>query len=218
MKYYVLYKIDKYNNIENVKKKKFNKAMKQIAEIQKKIEFELIFSQRQSFFKRKEILVSENEDFLYMMASGGVFSDVIYCKNTKSKYKITDFQGEQFKIMYPYQQYDWKITKETKVIKGYTCFKAITEWEEYDHGRDITLKFKPFVWFTFDLPFPYGPKGLDGLPGLVLEGSFNGVTYFKVSKIEKRDDIMFPKIKHSEEIKFKDYLKLIGENSRMGRR
>ena len=35
-----------------------------------------------------------------------------------------------------------------------------------------------------ELPYQYGPRGLDGLPGLVLEGKFSTGIYFYASKIE----------------------------------
>ncbi|BFG69603.1 hypothetical protein KACHI17_04840 [Sediminibacterium sp. KACHI17] len=56
---------------------------------------------------------------------------------------------------------DWKISPETKEIKGYTCQKATTEFK----GRFYE------VWFCPKVPYPYGPWKLGGLPGLILEAS-----------------------------------------------
>src|SRR5699024_11197932 len=34
------------------------------------------------------------------------------------------------------------------------------------------------AWFTPDLPFQFGPIGYAGLPGLILELSIRGITYY----------------------------------------
>lgn len=54
---------------------------------------------------------------------------------------------------------EWEIKQEQKKIKQYNCIKAIATYE----GRKYT------AWFTPDIPVPYGPYKLGGLPGLILE-------------------------------------------------
>ncbi|MDM1521909.1 GLPGLI family protein [Empedobacter stercoris] len=54
---------------------------------------------------------------------------------------------------------NWKITKESQKMLGYTCYKATTKFR----GRDYT------AWFTPELPYNYGPWKLGGLPGLILK-------------------------------------------------
>lgn len=51
----------------------------------------------------------------------------------------------------------WVLTNETKNIKGYECLKAKIE--------DTKIE----VWYTPKIPVKHGPKGINGLPGLVLE-------------------------------------------------
>lgn len=77
-----------------------------------------------------------------------------------------------------YKNPTWKITKETKKIKGYTCFKAL----EVDAKKKKELL--KTAWFTKEIPFAYGPKEIGGLPGLILELSY-GHKSFVAEKIVK---------------------------------
>ncbi|MFC6097227.1 GLPGLI family protein [Flavobacterium qiangtangense] len=54
---------------------------------------------------------------------------------------------------------NWKISKEIKKIGKFNCKKATSNFR----GRIYT------AWFTSDIPLPYGPWKLHGLPGLILE-------------------------------------------------
>jgi GLPGLI family protein len=54
----------------------------------------------------------------------------------------------------------------------------------YNPVKNRKLVFTPIVWFTPDIPASFGSKGLDGLPGLVLEGTINGKKFIYASKIE----------------------------------
>lgn len=65
----------------------------------------------------------------------------------------------QYRLDDTFPQLEWKLMAQTKTIGGYTCQRA----ETYFKGRDYS------VWFSPDLPFPYGPWKLQGLPGLILE-------------------------------------------------
>lgn len=74
-----------------------------------------------------------------------------------------------------YHNFEWYISDETKTVAGYPCVKATTTYR----GRIWT------AWYTPQIPVPFGPWKLHGLPGLILEAtdSKNEITY-KAVKIE----------------------------------
>lgn len=65
-------------------------------------------------------------------------------------------------------KYKWKITDETKIINGYKVKKAITGSIELDKSSDYYYG-NVVAWFCPDLPIPSGPARYYGLPGLILE-------------------------------------------------
>ena len=146
------------------------------------IECKLYFTKSKSLYSLVEKLdVGDPSAYkmVALQAKGKYYKDI----NNKEKITQTEF-GALLNIIHPYDEYKWEITNDTKIISGYKCYKAICTYEEFDKRRDKMLTFNPEVWFAPELSFPFGPLGLDGVPGLVLEASFNSRTYFYASKIE----------------------------------
>jgi len=69
---------------------------------------------------------------------------------------------EPFVVVDNWVEMDWKLTTEKKLISNYECTKATTVFR----GTEFT------VWFTDEIPFPYGPLKLFGLSGVILETSY----------------------------------------------
>lgn len=72
-------------------------------------------------------------------------------KKLKSKMYLFEDEGAE--------RLDWVLREEFKNISGYYCQKATVLFR----GRNYD------AWFTTEIPLPYGPWKLGGLPGLILE-------------------------------------------------
>lgn len=73
--------------------------------------------------------------------------------NNNLKFKKFFFEDEGA------QHLNWILKDDTKIISGYECQRASV----FFRGRNYE------AWFTTEIPLPYGPWKLGGLPGLILE-------------------------------------------------
>ncbi|OYU85578.1 MAG: hypothetical protein CFE24_01355 [Flavobacterium sp. BFFFF2] len=60
-------------------------------------------------------------------------------------------------------QFQWKLHNEQKKIDHYNCLKATSEIKNGDKTTLVT------AWYCPQIPVSFGPKGYNGLPGLILE-------------------------------------------------
>lgn len=67
----------------------------------------------------------------------------------------------------PRPQHDWQFSNATKEVAGFTCKAATTVFR----GRTYTC------WYTSEIPLPFGPWKLSGLPGLILEAASEDGAY-----------------------------------------
>ena len=146
-------------------------------------------------------LYVENQTTLYIASyNTQVFSDAEYeAKRTrfdalkdylkvdhkKKEILFFEYLGQNAVLIKDeYNNLKWDITSETKTIAGYECTKATTSFR----GRDW------IVWFSPEIPLPYGPWKLHGLPGLILEAEDSTNTYvWSAEKIEYRRDPVLDK-------------------------
>ena len=99
---------------------------------------------------------------------------------------------------------NWKITDEFKDIGEYKCQKATS----YFRGRTYNC------WFTQQIPIPFGPWKLQGLPGLIIEvKDAKKEIYFRVTKVTFKDTITINNFPDEEKaIPLKKYIEVILPN------
>ncbi len=151
-------------------------------------EFTLAFNKDESVYQ-----VVESLDAPQAMGSGvqvvvaGTGSDAVLYKNiTQNRFaNKTDVFGKIFLVKDSIAPTEWTLTKETKNIGEYLCFKATrtdtrttmasmsSEGTEQD-GQDSETKTEEITitaWYTLQIPLGHGPSNYGGLPGLILEAS-----------------------------------------------
>ena len=101
----------------------------------------------------------------------------------------------------PTPKIKWDITEENKKVGRYTVYKATGDFR----GRIYT------AWFTTEIPVPYGPWKLQGLPGLILEAYDTHKEiywYFKALEYPTEHTDLLRPIKNEQKwLSFNDYRK-----------
>lgn len=184
----VTYKFDFYNEIANENQSTISpetkKQINYVDDILKQNEYCLYISKNRSIYKKINKIESIEETNKFAVIAKTLSGGTYYC-DTEAKEKICQKEnGEIFNITRPLDEYKWTFTNESKMINGYKCYKATSHKEEFSKFRGKSISISPIVWYAPELPLPFGPSGLDGLPGLVLEGSMNGKSYFYATKID----------------------------------
>ena len=83
----------------------------------------------------------------------------------------------------PLAEMDWTIIEDsTANVLGYECMMAESDY----HGR----RWK--AWFTPEIPMPFGPWKLHGLPGLILKADADGGFAFVATGLERTDREITP--------------------------
>lgn len=144
-----------------------------------------------------------------MMGGGGT-----YYKNVKDKAYTVDkeFMGKEFLVKDTLRNFNWKMEAESRVIGGYTCYKATavipaskTDFRNFRMKKeeeakkaetttdgakktsflseiDLPSEITITAWYTPEIPVNQGPEGYWGLPGLILEVN-DGKTTILCSKV-----------------------------------
>lgn len=120
----------------------------------------------------------EDSTIFYVQGPSSFYIDMA----TREEKYVWEFSGEYFDIRSASAPYAWTITDERKEVAGIPCRKAIGT---SGSGSKAT------VWYSEEIPIPFGPNEISGTPGLVVTlqlGAFNyileDVTYSdKVSEI-----------------------------------
>jgi|26BtaG_2_1085354.scaffolds.fasta_scaffold00004_3 GLPGLI family protein len=155
-------------------------------------QYQLDFTQEESIFKKLPKLETPDPKRGSMSISVSVVGDdeILY-KSIKENQLVneTELYGKPFLIQDDLEIRDWKLSKESKTIGEYVCFKATyvpsaedkdkDEDEDEDENEDTTRlrsgiddkdEDKEIIaWYTPQIPVKNGPKNYEGLPGLILE-------------------------------------------------
>ncbi|WP_432672800.1 GLPGLI family protein [Flavobacterium sp. SM2513] len=174
--------------------------------------FVLNFDRSASIYKEEEKLDAPGQNGGMRMMSSMMGGGGTYYKNVKDKTYSVDkeFMGKEFLIKDALPQLEWKMESETKVVGGYTCYKATAvkpvgatdfknfrpKKEDKDEAKkeekekttnfmdefEVPKEITITAWYTPEIPVNQGPDSYWGLPGLILEVS-DGKTVILCSKV-----------------------------------
>jgi GLPGLI family protein len=138
----------------------------------------LTFDKEESLYKEEESLAppSVGGSMVFISNMGG--SGELY-KNIKAQRYVqqSDLLGKMFLIQDSLKTNAWKLQGETKNIGTYTCFKATLEREVESDLDDGSKEMQTVTaWYTPQIPVSNGPEQFQGLPGLILELSYDSQT------------------------------------------
>ena len=176
--------------------------------------FILNFDKSASIYKEEEKLDASPQGGGFRMMSSMTGGGGTFYKNVKDKVYTVDkeFMGKEFLVKDSLANLNWKMEAETRVIGGYTCYKATavkeaskTDFRNFrpkkeeepkkDADKPAEAKKTNFMdavelpkeititaWYTPEIPVNQGPEGYWGLPGLILEVN-DGKTIILCSKV-----------------------------------
>lgn len=145
------------------------------------LEFTTNESQYKQEVKLDDKSVIEGGGMKLVIAGNGGGNDVLYKNLKENRYADqVEIFGKEFLIKDVLENRDWVMSKETKNIGEYTCFKAsytstrrvmVAESSSDGENKEVTSEEEETVtaWYTPQIPVSNGPANYDGLPGLILE-------------------------------------------------
>ncbi len=156
-------------HLEGLKKGKKSDVFIQMYKLVEHTKFILKFNDSESFFEVEKKMDSDLNPMGFKIAKTMVGGGSYYT-NLKDTTLIrkTETGGEDILISMNLPPISsWKITKESKTIKGFKCFKA-TKTKIITNPKG-TFNFEIIAWFAPEIPARFGPKEFNNLPGLILE-------------------------------------------------
>ena len=157
----------------------YEKELKSINNSLDKLKYELKFNSTISYFDLEKSMSLDIEKIHRKAISKGKGKESFYTDiKTKTCIEINKLGGETFLVhnLKP----NFELSKETKIINGYTCYKATTS--ETAHLSKLNIGMKDEIneiiaWYTMEVPIQFGPLNFFGLPGLILELQYSNTTY-----------------------------------------
>lgn len=173
---------------------KLTKKKKEI-KILKDIEYQLKSNFNESTFK---IIKKNSSSFESNITIGRIASkDDIFYRNIKNKesikYVSRFFDKGDSLIKETFNKYDWKLSKESKKIGKYLCYKATAEEKYLSVSNGKYYKNYIVAWYAPEIPISFGPSNYCGLPGLILQVSKNNIHFIADKVIINTKDMKIEK-------------------------
>jgi GLPGLI family protein len=182
----------------------------------------LTFNKNEALFEEVVALEKPKPTQGGMSISFSMSGDGNKYMNTKDKISYTeeDIFGDEFVIKDSLPKIAWQITNETKIIGDYNCVKATyiepvskndleaynRQQEKIKNGKTTLFEMKKpepktiTAWYTSEIPVSFGPNGVWGLPGLILQLENENYIYFCTKVSIKNNETVKVKIPNSGKV------------------
>ncbi|MBU2997810.1 GLPGLI family protein [Cellulophaga baltica] len=148
------------------------------------------------------VFVGECDDINFNLEGSDSIGRQYYQNLNKKIIIFRDFiyENSEFKpviVNESYPDFEWKFRSEQKIIGDFNCNLVNLNFR----GRDYS------VWYTEDIPTPFGPWKFNGLPGLIVKiTSLDKQINFQLIEINTNyiKDIIVPE--NGDKISFKEYV------------
>ena len=132
----------------------------EINEASKEILFHLDFTNKESSFYIEDAGINNKMRDLAIVLSGG--KGVFYNKYNTRIRQVEAFNSKYLINYNLIKDSDWEFQEGEKIIQGYKCNKAVLK-KINSNSENLT------AWYSKKLPYKFGPRGINNLPGLILE-------------------------------------------------
>jgi GLPGLI family protein len=183
---------------------KVQTLLKSVKDKSEQLVFTLDFNTNQSHFFLNEMMFNDSEsDKESTKIASFIIGNTDYYYDIQKNIgtNINELNGTLIKDENPKK--NWEISTETKMIDNYLCYKATYTKSYFRDGEN--KKTIITAWFAPSLPYPFGPIGYNGLPGLILElKEFDRTIY--VTNIKIKNEIIELKFPKGKTITEKEYI------------
>lgn len=145
------------------------------------VTYRLVISDKESSFSYVEKISNDQDPNMPVIRYAPSGFGTTY-HNLTDSVQIKDFNvyDQKYHSFDPLYNFDWKISRETKIVLGYETRKATTTDKE---GNFVT------AWYAPKIALAHGPAEFWGLPGIILEvevksEEFPMTTYYVVNSLE----------------------------------
>lgn len=133
------------------------------------------------------VIGSNGKTYKYKLPLGSGFAShntFVNLAESKRLWQSEPFGRKKFLVEDTVKRLEWKTAEGQKIILGFTCKKAASQ-----DGDIIWI-----AWYTEELAVPFGPNGITGLPGLILELTNNNhhITYTAIQLKKDAPEIIEP--------------------------
>ena len=165
------------------KKPKFKGIIERNLQATKDIEYDLIVLNKKAKFIPVTSMANDySQSTNYTKVLGGV--DELYTTlNPLEIFRKNRYFPENIIKVDPIH---WTLVNEKKNVLGFSCYKAIGI-TEIKTTKGKLLKNTIIAWYTNEIPIPFGPKDLSGLPGLVIQSKDSRGLSFEYVKLEEKE-------------------------------